>query len=200
MKKPPYPFTVEVIDQQTAFEGFYRLDRYQLKQKDWSGNVWSLPFNRELIIKKPVSVVLAHDPKRDVFLLLQQFRMGTLLVDPTPPLFECVAGIVDEGETPLMAAHRELEEEAGVSARSMTEVMAYWVSPGGCTEHVTLFYATVDARDAPDHGGNASEHELIQVHALPVEEAFVWMEKGWINNSATLIALMWFRLNPQLTN
>lgn len=191
--KPPYPFEIKVMDSERVYDGFYQVERYTLRQKDWVTDDWSQPFYRELVVKKPVVVVLAHDPKRDVVVLLQQFRAGTLLSPAPETLFECVAGIVDEGELPLAAAHRELQEEAGVQALSMDEVMRYWVSPGGCSEQVVLYYATVDASDVPQRAGEASEMEQIQLHCVSLDEALAWMAQGWINNSATLIALMWLR-------
>ena len=42
---------------------------------------------------------------------------------------EFPGGVVDDGETPLQAAHRELEEETGLRAQRMTALGSFLVNP-----------------------------------------------------------------------
>ncbi|MEZ5979424.1 MAG: NUDIX hydrolase [Planctomycetota bacterium] len=56
-------------------------------------------------------------------------------------LEEVVAGRIEDGEEPLLAARRELEEEAGLRARSWHLVREFFPAPGFCSERMTLFVA-----------------------------------------------------------
>jgi len=58
-------------------------------------------------------------------------------------LLEVPAGKRDvEGEPVELTAHRELEEEVGMRAGSMTLLAEFYNSPGFCDEHTFLFLAT----------------------------------------------------------
>ena len=70
--------------------------------------------------------VLLHDGKRNIFLLLTHFDPEVGL----PPRWITPGGGIDEGETPIQAAVRELAEETGiqVSAEQLGEPV--WVTRG----------------------------------------------------------------------
>jgi 8-oxo-dGTP pyrophosphatase MutT (NUDIX family) len=60
--------------------------------------------------------VLAMDEEQNVY-LTREYHYGAEKVT-----YEAVSGAVEEGETPLVAAKRELEEEAGLVAEEWTEM------------------------------------------------------------------------------
>lgn len=73
-------------------------------------------------------------------LLVEQWR-----VPLGRPCIELPAGLVGdetEGEDPLAAAGRELEEETGWRADSLTDLGEYYSSPGVISESFTLVRAT----------------------------------------------------------
>jgi ADP-ribose diphosphatase len=61
----------------------------------------------EVIVEEDTAVVLALTGAREV-VLVREYRPG-----PREPLLELPGGLIDEGETPLEAAARELLEETG---------------------------------------------------------------------------------------
>jgi ADP-ribose diphosphatase len=56
-------------------------------------------------------------------------------------LLELPAGTLEEGESPLESARRELEEETGLSGGNWLEVAAFYTTPGFCRERMHLFFA-----------------------------------------------------------
>ena len=114
------------------------------------------------------AVILAVD--HGAVILVEQYRV---------PLgcncLELPAGLVGddgEGEGTEAAAKRELEEETGYRARSMTELGRFHSSPGMVSEGFTLLRA--EGLERIGEGGGV-EGEDIQVHRVPLGEvpAFV---------------------------
>jgi ADP-ribose pyrophosphatase len=57
-------------------------------------------------------------------------------------VLELPAGILEEGESPLESARRELREETGLHAGEWVEVASFFTSPGFTNEKIHLFIAT----------------------------------------------------------
>ncbi|HVH69588.1 MAG TPA: NUDIX hydrolase, partial [Candidatus Dormibacteraeota bacterium] len=68
--------------------------------------------------------------------LIQQYRYAARQF-----LWELVAGRMDEGETPLEAAERELKEETGYTARSLKVFLEFFPTPGFLEEKMYLLLA-----------------------------------------------------------
>ena len=107
-------------------------------------------------------VILAIDAE-DHVLLVEQYRV---------PLgrrcLELPAGLVgdeDEGDTPLLAARRELEEETGYSADRIEDLGFFHASPGMVTEGFTLVRAHGLTRVGA--GGGLADEEIV-VHRVPL--------------------------------
>jgi ADP-ribose pyrophosphatase len=82
------------------------------------------------------AVMMAVDDKKRV-LLVRQYRLPA-----DKYLWELPAGKVDEGETPLQAARRELIEETGYRARKWEKLSTFYPSPGFVAERMTIYLAT----------------------------------------------------------
>ncbi len=82
------------------------------------------------------AVVLVVDENERI-LLVKQYRLPA-----GKSLWELPAGKIDDGETALQAAKRELMEETGYKAKTWTKLAAYWASPGFLQEKMNIFMAT----------------------------------------------------------
>lgn len=76
-------------------------------------------------------------------------------------------GVGEEDEETLMAAGRELQEETGYRADTLTEIDTFYSSPGMISENFTLVRAT-GLTKVGDGGGVDSED--ITVHRVPLAE------------------------------
>ena len=183
---------VQVIQQESGYQGFFRLLRLTLRHKLFSGG-WSKEITRELFERGDAAAVLPYDPIRDEVVLIEQFRVGSYNA-AQPWLFEVVAGIVEAGESPAEVVRREAQEEAGLAIGALVEASQYYSSPGGCSERITVFIGEVDASTAADFAGLEEESEDIRVHRLPRVQAMQWLHEGKINNATSIIALQWLAL------
>ncbi|SEA00594.1 ADP-ribose diphosphatase [Alkalimonas amylolytica] len=185
---------VEIRDQSTVFQGFFKIDRYTLRHKLFGGG-WSDWMQREIFERGHAAAVLPYHPASDQIVLVEQFRAGALASSPSPWLLEIIAGMVAPGETMAEVAMRESREEAGLTITELTPMLSYLSSPGGTTERIQLYFATLDTLPTEGIFGLAHEHEDIRVHLIPRPQALQWLEEGRIDNAATVIALQWLALH-----
>src|SRR5215469_14468963 len=82
------------------------------------------------------AVMMAVDDRKNI-LLVRQYRLPARRY-----LWELPAGRVDEGETTLQAARRELMEETGYRARNWKKLADFYPSPGFLAEKMTIYLAS----------------------------------------------------------
>lgn len=118
-------------------------------------------------------------------ILINQFRapMGRWIL-------EVPAGIIEDGESWLDAAKRELIEETGYVAKSFEEVLSICLSPGYSDETMTIVFA----KDLEYVGERPEETEFIRVLRLSVDEAYSRVLSEEIKDAKTLLALMLYKL------
>lgn len=184
--------SVQILDRETPYRGFFRIDRYRLRHRLYAGG-WSTEFSREVFERGNAVGVLLYDPDRDSVVLVEQFRLAAHLAGFSPWQLEVVAGIVDrEDEPESQVARREAEEEAGLAIEgAILPIHRYLTSPGGTTETVTLFCGRVDSRGAGGVHGLIDEHEDIKVVVKTYREVTGLLRDGKITNGFTLLAIYW---------
>lgn len=185
---------VEVLGEESLYSGFFKLLKVKLRHRLFNGG-WSREFNRELFAKAQAASAVVYDPVLDQIGLVDQFRIGTLDSPYGPWTLESVAGMVEEGESPADMMLRELVEEAGLEAKELLLVTAFYPTPGSCNEYTYLFCAICDLTAAGGIFGVDGENEDILFKAYPAEEVFDAMLQSRMNNAATLIGLQWLQLN-----
>lgn len=186
---------IEVISQESVFNGFFKLVKYTFRHKLFAGG-WSKPVQRELLERGHAVAVLAYDPHQDELVMVEQIRVGAL-THAQPWQFELIAGMIDEGQTAIDAAKRESQEEAGIELLNLHQISKFYPSSGGCSEQIQIFVAQVDSSQAKGIHGLAGEHEDILVHRIKRSDAMMMLEDGRIENAATIIGLQWLALNHQ---
>lgn len=124
--------------------------------------------------------VVALDAAKRVC-LLRQYRYAA-----GEWLWELPAGKIDDLEPHANTAHRELLEEAGVTAKTWRSLGQMVSSPGVFTERVYLYLATdlslgADQRDAD---------EVFEIHWVAFDEALTMALDGRISDAKTVIGLL----------
>jgi ADP-ribose pyrophosphatase len=185
---------VEVIERRIAFDGHFKIVLYRLRHELFEGGMGK-ELVREVFERGQAVAVLPYEPARDQVVLVEQFRIGALEVPGDPWLLEPVAGIIDEGETPIEVARREALEEAGLELQDLIPACTYFVSPGGTTETCQVLIGRVEAPSAGGVHGLADQGEDIRVHLVPLDEALEGIDSGRIRVASTIVALQWLALH-----
>lgn len=188
------PKDIEILEKDTVYRGYFRIDRYRLKHGLFAGGM-SKPVSREVFERGHAVGLLPYDPVHDAVVLLEQFRVGAYAAGMTPWLIEIVAGIIEEGETPEDVAKREALEEADLIVAELWPVIRYIASPGGASETCQVFIGRVDANGAGGIHGLNSEDEDIRVRVYPWKDVLRLLDEGRIVNALGLVALQWFALH-----
>jgi ADP-ribose pyrophosphatase len=182
----------EIIKRETLYQGIFRMVRYTLRHRLFSGE-WSEIFSREVLERYSAIAVLPYDPLLDRVILIEQFRPGSLADPNSPWLIEIPAGVISKGEKPEELAYREATEETGCELIQLEPICETYVSPGGSNEHLHMFCGKVDSRNVSGTHGLPHEHENIRVINVPAKEAFKAIETGKIKTTPALIALFWLQ-------
>ena len=199
---PKPPTEIDVVDVETPFDGYFRVDRYHLRHEQHAGGMGA-EISREIFERGHAASCLLYDPDLDRVVLIEQFRAGAYAAKKSPwyddslsPwLIEIVAGIIEEGEDPEQVIRREAVEEAGCEVHEMEPICHYLVTPGGSSESVFAFCGRVDASNVGGVHGLEEEGEDIRVFTATPEEAFEMLSDGRICNSMTMIPFLWFKEN-----
>ena len=97
--------------------------------EEWNGR------EREIVVHPGSTAIVAVDGEGCVTLVRQ-------LREPArAELLELPAGTLEEDESPLESARRELAEEVGLRGGSWSELGVFYTTPGFCNERMHVFLA-----------------------------------------------------------
>lgn len=191
MTEPPFGAgDVEIVEHETVYRGYFRIDRYRLRHRLFGGG-WSDIVTREVFERGQAAAVLPYDPVRDEIVLIEQFRPGALAAGADPWLTEIVAGIIEEGESPEEVVRREAREEAAVTLGRLEPITHCFLTPGGSSETCQIFCGECSTAEAGGIHGLDGEHEDIRAVVLPLGRAEGLISNGRIRNAIAHIALQW---------
>jgi ADP-ribose pyrophosphatase len=102
-------------------------------------------------------------------------------------MWELPAGRIDDGETALTAAKRELLEETGYSARQWKRILHFYVSPGFLDETMTIYLA----RGLKAGEAQPEADERITTKFLTLSEVTEMALNGRIQDAKTIAGIFW---------
>jgi ADP-ribose pyrophosphatase len=180
-------------------EGFLRVYEYEFDVEKHGGGIARL--SREVMERGNAVAVLGHDPNRHEVVLGNEFRPGVMVNGEYPYRDNLIAGAIDENETALEAAVREMREETGLVLSNPVLIHSgAYVSSGGTSEKIAIVYGTVDTTLAGGVHGNDSEDEDILSVVLPAKVFIERVRSGEINDLKTLVAGYWFAERQAASN
>ena len=142
---------------------------------------------REYTKHPGAGAVLAFIDKKRI-LLVRQYRYPVGKVT-----YELPAGKLSKGESPEKCIKRELEEETGYKAKSVSKFTSFWPTPAFSDEIIHIYIAKnlKKAVFCPD------EDEFIRPEIIDIKKAVKWVISGKIKDSKTTIALLWWAANQK---
>ena len=148
-----------------------RVDTVQLRNGKQS--------TREIVERSDCVCVVPLDSSGNV-IMVQQYRKAA-----EETLLEIPAGGIEPGEVPQEAVIRELQEEIGHTADTLSHLSSFWITPGFCTEMMHAYLAT----DLRPSSLQQDEDEDIQVVKVPLENIPGMVRRGEIKDAKSISAL-----------
>lgn len=189
---------IEILAKNRTFDGYSKIDEITFRQK--MGDVaWSGEINREVYSKGHAVAIIPFSQSDLSVILVNQIRIACIIGGCSSEQWEIPAGLISQGESPIEAASRELEEETGIKNVELEYICEYFPSPGNSSDKVLLFLAKIPESSSlfgeagvPDEG----EHTYFRpFHISELEKMFINNE---IKNSTTMLAYMWIEKNLAL--
>jgi ADP-ribose pyrophosphatase len=136
---------------------------------------------REYVLHPGAAVIL---PMLDdgTLLMERQYRYPLRRV-----CIEFPAGKIDQGEDPLLAAQRELEEETGYTASDWQFVTTIHNAIAYSDEHLDLYLA----RGLKAGPQKLDEGEFLETFTASIDELLQWVREGKITDVKTIIGVFW---------
>jgi nudix-type nucleoside diphosphatase (YffH/AdpP family) len=187
---------VETVAHRHPYSKFFTLEEFSVRHRLFDGSMSDLQERAVFRVADAVTV-LPYDPVRDRILLIEQIRLGVFAHgDAHPWLLEPVAGMIDAGETPEDAAHRETREEAGLALGDLHFVGRYYPSPGGISQVLVSYVAIADLPDdITGVGGHDAEGEDILSHLVDWDTACAMLAGGDMANAPLIVSFQWLMMN-----
>jgi len=138
------------------------------------------------VVRHPGGVAAIPVLDDDRIVLIRQFRYPT-----GKYIWEIPAGKLDDGLTPRDTIARELEEEIGYAAETLTEMCSFYSSPGFCDEVIHLFIARglVPCARRPEPG------EYITPEARSLDECLRMIASGEIMDGKSILGILRFHFS-----
>lgn len=172
------PFEPEVLHSEVVYKGWVwdvRSDRVAYGDGE---------IVREYVDHTGAVAILALDDDGRV-LLIQQYRHPIRHRD-----WELPAGLLDiAGEDPMVAAQRELAEEADLVARDWQPLVSTWTTPGGNSELIRIYLAT-GIQAAPAAYAREDEEADIRLEWIPLADAVDAVLEGRLRNGILSIGVL----------
>lgn len=113
--------------------------------------------------------------------MIRSYKRGPDAVDIQPP-----AGVIEDGESPLQAAERELMEEMGCRAKGWQPLGAYVLAGNMRGGQAHLFLATECSQVAAPDSGDLEEQEVLWPSASEVRRLWRGGELAQLGSAAAI--------------
>lgn len=178
---------MKIIEKNKIFEGFLNIIQLTLKYKNET-------FQRLVMERKNAVAGIIFDKEKKSFILTKQWRPGS-----ESNIVEIIAGVKDDKEEEITCIKRESLEEVGYQLQHIEHINSCFLSPGGSTEKVSIYYC--EGVKVSQNSGLKEEGEFIEIIEIPLKE----IDKIDFFDAKTIIAInfvkdKFLKQNPLLNN
>lgn len=126
-----------------------------------------------------VTMIPLDDERRICFIRQYRHAIGK-------ELLELPAGVLEVDESPTAGAQREIREEIGMAANTLTLIGDFFLAPGYSSERMYVYLADNLVPDPLPK----DEDEMIQIERIPIKEAYRRVKVNEIEDAKSISALM----------
>lgn len=133
------------------------------------------------IVRHPGAVAVLPVLPDGRIVLVRQYRYAA-----GRTLLEIPAGTLEQGESPLDCAQRELREETGYVARYIKSLMSCYMAPGYSSEVIHFFVA----EGLYEVGAKSELDETIEIVKLERRRIIEMIEENSIEDAKTIVGIL----------
>ena len=178
----------EVIKREEKYSGKFKIEELTIKQGDKE-------FKSEVFNRGNSVAALVYNTETKKYLFTEQYRAGA-----DGLMIEIVAGKMEEGEKTQDSIKREIVEELGYKSDKIVHITDFYLSPGGSTEIMALFYVEVSEKISDGGGIDGENIRVVEVEDLGLNGNlfFEFPEDGDVTppykliDAKSLMAVNWF--------
>jgi ADP-ribose pyrophosphatase len=162
---------MKIIEKNKIFEGFLNIIQLTLKYKNKT-------FQRLVMERKNAVAGIIFNKRNRTVIFTKQWRPGS-----ESSLIEIFAGVTDESEDEIESLKMEALEEVGYSLEYIEHINTCYLSPGGSTEKISIYYC--EGEYVSKGGGLKEEDEYIEIIEIPLD----LIEREEFFDAKTIIAI-----------
>lgn len=167
----------EVVSRQQIYEGS-RISLYKYGYTTPDGHI----AKKDIVEHRGAAAMIAIDDEGKM-LFVRQYRCSA-----GRQTLEIPAGTLEKGENPQICAEREIEEETGYKAKSITHLFDMYSAIGFCTEVLHIYVCKCLTKTKQ----NLDEDEFINVERYTPQEAVEMIMQGKIVDGKTISAVFYY--------
>ncbi|TAL39282.1 MAG: NUDIX domain-containing protein [Alphaproteobacteria bacterium] len=184
----------KIVSRRNVYKGFFTVEELDIEMDRFDGGT---QLTRRLNFERGNAVaILAYDPARDEVIMINEIRPPMLVRGDNPFNDSLSAGMIDDGETAVEAAVREMHEETGQELKNPVLIHpGLYASAGGTSEKIALVMGFVDTSLAGGIHGEASEGENIKTVVVKADEFIARAEDGRLMDMKSIACAHWLAVH-----
>lgn len=183
----------KITKEETVFDQFFKIKKASIEHDSFEGN--TIKVNRLVFERGDSVAILLYEKDTDSLLFTNQFRYPTIK-EKDGWILELTAGSLEGAEDPQHRVIKEVEEEIGYQVQKVEFISSFFVSPGGTSERIFLYYSEVNSTDKVFKGGGMKyEKEDIQLKKIATKDVLQSFQNNEFRDAKTIIGIQWFLMN-----